>query len=238
MNKRPEPNNFSTDSWNTIVSAVKSNNISKYNVGDTKEVDMGDLGTHTLRIANTTTPSECSTEGFSQTACGFVLEFADIVTTHRMNPYSNGSTNGDGNKGGWQYSEARTYINNDIYNSLPLGLKNGIIDTVAISGHGANDSSNFTTTDKLYLLSAREVGSSNSDFDSGWNFTRQLDYYNLNGVTSSYDSVAPAKKTDSDWWLRNARSTNIAGFYIVSSGYCDSFGSDNTAGISPAFRIG
>ncbi len=69
MNKRPEPNNFSTDSWNTIVSAVKSNNISKYNVGDTKEVDMGDLGTHALRIANTTTPSECSTTGFSQTSC-------------------------------------------------------------------------------------------------------------------------------------------------------------------------
>ena len=56
----------------------------KYNVGDTKEIDMGTYGTHTLRIANKSTPSECSTEGFSQTACGFVLEFQDIITTSKM----------------------------------------------------------------------------------------------------------------------------------------------------------
>ena len=79
------PVSFSTDSWETIVNAVKNNNISKYKVGDTKTIDMGTYGTHTLRIANTSTPSECSTAGFSQTACGFVLEFADIITTHTMN---------------------------------------------------------------------------------------------------------------------------------------------------------
>ena len=37
----PAPNSFSTDSWKTIIKAVKNNNISKYNVGDTKEVDLG-----------------------------------------------------------------------------------------------------------------------------------------------------------------------------------------------------
>ena len=98
---------------------------------------MGTLGTHTLRVANNSTPAECSTEGFSQTACGFVLEFADIITTHRMNPYSqSGSVNGDGNKGGWEYSEMRTYVNTDIYNSLLTLLKNAIINTTVVSGHG------------------------------------------------------------------------------------------------------
>ena len=52
---------FSTDSWDTIVSAVKSGDTSVYKVGDTKEIDMGTYGTHTLRVANTSTPSECST---------------------------------------------------------------------------------------------------------------------------------------------------------------------------------
>ena len=62
----PAPNSFSTDSWKTIIKAVKNNNISKYNVGDTKEVDLGTTyGTHTIRIANMSTPSECSTSGFS-----------------------------------------------------------------------------------------------------------------------------------------------------------------------------
>ena len=36
---------FSTESWDTIVSAVKSGDTSVYNVGDTKEIDMGEYGT-------------------------------------------------------------------------------------------------------------------------------------------------------------------------------------------------
>ena len=96
---------FAEDDWSTIVAAVKKGNTSNYNVGDTKEVDMGTLGTHTLRIANKSTPSECATTGFSQTACGFVLEFADIITNHRMNPFLDTLSNGDGNVGGWKYSD-------------------------------------------------------------------------------------------------------------------------------------
>ena len=53
----PDPISFSTDSWKTIQKAVKSGNTSKYNVGDTKEIDLGDLGTHTVRLAN---KSECT----------------------------------------------------------------------------------------------------------------------------------------------------------------------------------
>ena len=126
----PRPVSFTDDSWSTIVAAVQSGNTSNYNVGDTKEIDMGNLGTHTLRIANKSTPAECSTEGFSQTACGFVLEFADMITTHRMNPLD---YSGNGNIGGWSASEMRTYVNSDIYNVLPTELKNGIINTSVVS---------------------------------------------------------------------------------------------------------
>lgn len=96
------PDDFSTDSWDTIIEAVHSGVPTPYHVGDTKEIELGNgLGTHTLRIANTSTPSECSTPGFSQTACGFVLEFADIITTRRMNPYVSGDYSiGNGNIGG------------------------------------------------------------------------------------------------------------------------------------------
>ena len=76
---------FATDSWEKIISVVQSGGGSLYEVGDTKEVDMGTFGTHTIRIANTSTPDECATDGFSQTACGFVLEFADIITARNMN---------------------------------------------------------------------------------------------------------------------------------------------------------
>ena len=104
------PESFETDSWDTIVEAVKSGNTDKYNIGDTKEIDLGDHGVHVLRVANKSTPAECSTTGFSQTACGFVLEFEDIILKKRMNPNVSGAANnGNANIGGWEYSEIRTF---------------------------------------------------------------------------------------------------------------------------------
>ena len=246
--KPKEPESFATDSWKTIITAVKENNISKYNIGDTKEIDMGTYGTHTLRIANTSTPSECSTTGFSQTACGFVLEFADIITTNDMNPSGTykGTTYKFGwNVDGWPASSMYTFVNNDIYNALPSDLRNGIIDTVTVSGHGSTSGEeNFTSTDKLYLLSTAEVwaqGSSNTiSNDTARDVTRQLDYYkNLGVTTNNYSGAIKKSGTNASiWWLRAATSTNTGGFLNVSTdGGWSIFAARFTYGVAPAFRL-
>ena len=232
-------NNFSNDSWATIVANVKANNISKYNVGDTKEITLDGYGTHTLRIANTSNPSECSSGKISESACGFVLEFADIITTHQMN-------DNEVNEGGWPSTSMRTFVNNDIYNSLPSDLKNGIIDTLVISGRGNNDKENhLESEDKLYLLSTGEVwaqdDSDKIDFDTARDITRQLDYYQNLGVnTANFNKAIKNEGTSASWWwLRTAYSkdertfisTNVRGSTNVSLAYY-------VYGVSPAFRIG
>ena len=246
----PSSVSFAEDSWETIVTRVQAGEISTYNVGDTKEVNLGTTyGTHTLRIANTSTPSECSGTGFSQSACGFVLEFADIITTYNMNPSGtyNGTSYSNGwNVDGWPASSMYTFVNNDIYNALPSDLKSAIIDTVTVSGHGSTSGeTNFTSTDKLYLLSTAEVwaqGSSNTiDYDTARDNTRQLDYYkNLNTDTVNY---SPAIKNNgssaSSWWLRAGRSNSNYFFYrVVSSGDWGGSAATGTDGVSPAFRLG
>ena len=246
----PSSVSFTEDSWETIVTRVQAGEISTYNVGDTKEVNLGTTyGTHTLRIANTSTPSECSGTGFSQSACGFVLEFADIITTYNMNPSGtyNGTSYSNGwNVDGWPASSMYTFVNNDIYNALPSDLKSAIIDTVTVSGHGSTSGeTNFTSTDKLYLLSTAEVwaqGSSNTiDYDTARDNTRQLDYYkNLNTDTVNY---SPAIKNNgssaSSWWLRAGRSNSNYFFYrVVSSGDWGGSAATGTDGVSPAFRLG
>ena len=243
--KPGHPESFETDSWDTIVNAVKAGNATAYNVGDTKTVDMGTLGTHTLRIANKSTPAECSTEGFSQTACGFVLEFDDIITTYNMN-----STNT--NVGGWHASAMRTYVNTDIYNALPTELKNGIIDTTVVSGHGSTSGeTNFTSTDKIYLLSTHEVwedvdGNTSGGidyYDTAYNNTRQLDYYaGFNVTTSSYSDSGAKKQLNalySYWWLRSAYSyrTNVFNYVSGNGGWSNYF-ANSASGVSPTFRIG
>ena len=229
------PNNFSTDSWSTIVKAVQENNISKYNVGDTKEIDMGTYGTHTLRIANKSTPSECSTEGFSQTACGFVLEFQDIITTSKMNTaYSN--------TGGWNNAEMNTFINNNIYNALPNELKEIIIDTIVVSSYGKNDTANFTTSNKLYLLAPKEIYTDYAETtDTAKDLTRILDYYKEKRVTmNSYaNAIKYNNSTATWWWLRNAPSSNSGNFFGVNvTGILNNNYAHFVGGVSPAFRIG
>ena len=225
----PDPVSFTSDSWTTIQKAVQTGNTSKYNVGDTKEVDLGDLGKHTVRISNM---SACESET-SETACGFVVEFADIITNQKFNSTAT-------NVGGWKDSEMRTYVNSAIYNALPIELQNVITTTKVISGHGSTTGeTNFETQDKLYLLNAQEVWNGNS-YDTSVGTSRQLDYYKNQGVTTS--SYAGAKKqyngSNSYWWLRSAISRHANSFLLVDSGGIWVSGSAiNSNGVSPAFRI-
>ena len=228
---------FQKDSWSTIAANVHAGNTSKYNVGDTKEVDLGELGTHTVRISNM---SECTTET-SETACGFVVEFADIITNQKFNSSMT-------NVGGWRDSELRTYVNGPIYNALPSDLQNVITTTKVISGHGnTSGETNFETQDKLYLLNAHEVyedGASNkiSSYDTSYNNTKQLDYYKNQGVTIS--SYAEAKKQyngrNSYWWLRSAYSgsgTTDDFLTVLIDGSWLNVVARSSSGVSPAFRI-
>ena len=227
----PDPVSFTTDSWPTIQKAVQTGNTELYNIGDTKEVDLGSFGTHTVRVAN---KSECTTET-SETACGFVVEFADIITQHSFNSIET-------NVGGWKDSELRTFINNTIYNSLPSDLQNVIAITKVISGHGSTSGeTNFETQDKLYLFLVKEVYGENTNYDLISLETRQLDYYKNEGVSfSSYlKAVKKYNNSSSAWWTRTAHSqVNDRFLEIYSSGIWSSSLANANDGISPAFRIG
>ena len=232
----PQPKSFAEDTWETIAENTSSD---VYNVGDTRQV-LIDNKTYTVRIANNTTPTECNDSDFSQTACGFVVEFADIVGKRQMN-----ST--DTNVGGWPATAMRTYANEEFYNKLPEDLRNVIIDTKVVSGHGrTTGETNFTSTDKIYLLSAHEVwkdGTSNqvSKYDTAYNQTRQLDYYkNLGVTTSSYSgAIKKYNNSNSRWWLRAANSNhNIAFLSVNTDGHWNANLAIDRYGFAPAFRIG
>ena len=230
--KISDPVTFATDSWATIQNAVQTGNTSKYNVGDTKEVDLGSFGTRTVRISNM---SACTTET-SETACGFVVEFADAVAEREFN-----ST--ETNVGGWKDSELRTYINNTIYNALPSELQGVITTTKVISGHGSTaGETNFETQDKLYLLSVKEVYGE-TEYDTLDTETKQLDFYKNNGTTTSNYSAAGKGRavngTNNLWWLRTPNKSNAGSFIRV--GMRGSLVENNdlytSLGVSPAFRI-
>ena len=238
-----------TNSWDTIELAVEKGDISKYNVGDTKTISMdvdgnGTNENYTVRIANKSTNSNCSNSSYSETACGFVVEFQDIITTMKMRDFST-------NVGGYPATNVYTYLNKTLEGLLPTDLQNVLAKTRVISGHGLNDTDNFTTTDKLYLLSTEEVYGIDDDqdyfYDTAYGTSHQLEYYSNNGVTFSTNSwsgtnldkaIKQYNSSNEWWWLRSTRSDTNDVFRSVYFGFLDSDFALATDGVAPAFRIG
>ena len=230
-----EPKTFAEDTWETIADNTSSD---VYKVGDTKQVLIGNKP-YTVRIANKSTPAKCNDSNFSQTACGFVGEFADIVESRQMNSSQT-------NVGGWPASELRTYANGDFLNKLPSDLQKVIKATKVVSGHGSSDKNanrtdgNWESTDKIYLFTRKEIHNVDSN-DSTANNTRQLDYYNQIGVNSNTYLGAIKKNTGlaSFWWLRGAHPNYDLYFLgVTDDGDWNSKDANHTGGFAPAFRIG
>ena len=239
---------FAQDSWDTIIFNAVQNHFDNYHIGDTKTIELGNnLGTHTIRVANKSRPLECHTSTFSKTACGFVLEFVDIITIRGINSTST-------IVGGWPVSEMRSYLNdvNDptsMINSLPEILRNSIISTQVISGHEYGVSSNYESYDKIYLLSVHEIWKDRDNQltaglnikDTSYDSTRQLDYYEELGITDIRYSNAIKYYNGTAYhaWLRSPsiNGNNMQGLISNngSYGYANAIGA---YGVSPAFRLG
>ena len=271
----PAPVDFAKDSWETIASvgALSDPTTGPYQVGDTKtiEVDLNGDGTnetYTLRLVNLSKPSECSGEGFSQTACGLVVEFSNIIDMKPMNTTVDDTVLGGGAKGGWEYSYMRAYLNgtvyakdntdfssNGVFTKLPSDLQDAIIDTTVVSGKSYNDTANYTTTDKLYLASLGELaqdqdGSTGTGFDyydAAFYNTRILDYYRTKNIIwrgSTTDNVSEIYKTFYDtaspYWTRSACSQSSYAFEAVMPNQVGEGqqNANNGLGVVPLFRIG
>ena len=223
-----KPGTFAGDSWETIAENVRNNTTDDYKVGDTKKVTINGKD-YTVRIANKTTGEHCGDNDieYSQTACGFVVEFADIIKLMNMRDTNT-------NVGGYPATLVYDYLKNTLYGQLPIDLQVAIKPTRVISGHGLSDSTNFTTTDNLYLLSIVEVFGRVTG-DTAASTTTQLEYYN----NSSNSKIKQYYGSGNMWWLRPAYVDSSSYFRSISSNGILSYLSANaTLGVSPAFRIG
>ena len=244
----PGPVSFATDSWETIQSAVQDDDTSVYNIGDTKEVTINGVD-YTVRLANKTTGEHCGDNdtAYSQTACGFVVEFVDIITKVKMqNTYTN--------VGGYPATLVYDYLDNTLFGQLPLDLQTAIKPTRVISGHGDNgtDSANFTTTDNLYLLSPEEVYGTDlggmNHYDAAYGTSHQLEYYSNNSVTwnttiyngTNYDKAIKQYNSSNYWWWLRAAYSNYSYYfrYVDNGGNLSGNDASDTNGVAPAFRIG
>ena len=236
---------FVEDSWETIAAAIKNGQLDAYPVGSEKEVEISGTS-YKVRVANNTTPAECSGNNFSQTACGFVVEFVDIIENR-----TTGLTNE--NTKSYVDSEIRTYLNNAFYNKLPSDLRDNIITTNIIAVTAKINGTSpvgvaltAASSDKIFLINETEITGEGIILNHYNSSTRQLDYYSSQNYNSSSNKSCAIKKynnTASNWWLRDRTTLFSGGGYDLN--IYDSTGTigyminlNNSYGIAPAFRIG
>lgn len=214
---------FNNMSWADIATVSEAGEAANYfNVGDEKELQ---IGSETYHVQILGFNHDDKSDGTGK--AGITVGLKEIMTTTKaMN--SSGS-----NVGGWEASEMRTYLQNDILPTLPSDLQSVIKTVNKVSDGGYENQTLKTTQDKLFLFSPEEVG---------FNLTS----YYVQGQGTKYDyftdNTSRTKKyldnNSGGWWLRSAITSNANYFYIVYSDGIDNFYSAyRTSGVVFGFSI-
>ncbi len=183
-----------SDSWDEIISSTKDGSyLTKYEIGDTKQIDLGKAGYVNMQIV--AFDSDDLTNG-SKAHITWIAE-KPLNTFGRMNPALNNSQSGTGSIGGWSKSEIRTYMNNNIKASIPANIRNEIKSVNKVSqccdknGNLYND----TTVDRVWIPSYREIACNNTLENSGVMYDK------------AFTDNASRIKGNKPWWLRTAGNT-------------------------------
>ena len=183
-------------------------------------------GTKTLSINGATkTATIIGLNHDGSNTATFMIVNSGGIGYHAMNSFWT-------NEGGWQDSKMRTWLNGYIYESMTdtkAYIKEVSKDTNNI---GYNGNSVSATNDKVFLLSQKEAGVSNS-----WDWSDYPGMNALNNEGTTYEWLE--SNTVGDWfWLRSPSSHVSDSFFYYYYGDlgCNSANVEYT--VCPAFVIG
>lgn len=136
------------------------------------------------------------------------------------------------NKGGWEKSDMRRYLNKKVINLLPDELRKIIKPTKIVQVW--NDKRR-ETEDKLFLLSQTQVCGKDKWYNVIEPDDSQIDIFeNPRECVKELEGRA----TPVNWWLRSPYPANSSVFCIVNScGVAGTYFAYNSYGVAPAFCI-
>lgn len=136
------------------------------------------------------------------------------------------------NKGGWEESDMRRYLNEEVIELLPDDLQKMIKPTKIVQ---IWDGKRRETEDKLFLLSRTQVFGKNKYYETIEPNDSQIDIFK-----SPRERVKELKGCEAPeyWWLRSPYPANSSVFCIVNScGVAGTYFAYNSYGVAPAFCI-
>ena len=215
------------DSWEQIGSAISDGTYrTKYAVGDSKIVDLGDEGAISMQIVAFDTDELADGSG-NKAAITWVAKQL-LVTGKAMN-----STNTNAN-GYPATTVMRPYLqeNGTIWNKLPANVKS-LIKAVSKTSYDYTTGGDLTSTEKLWIPSAREIFGGSSYEQSG------PVYSTIYKDSTSRKKTKFGSSSFTNWWLRSANSYYDTAFrHVRYNGSADYYDANNSYGVCLSFCTG
>ena len=221
------------DSWEEIIAACKSGDISKYGLGGRKklnftfkgvemEAEMEIVGKNhdTLAVSDETYNGGAATAALSFMMCVLNKPFTRVINSSAPqwdngNYNENGQLNAGYNNGGWEETAIRKELHEEFFSILPAELQANIKPVKKLSDRGYYAQYLNETEDLIWIPSTAEL---NADVAGEVVLGQGKPYplFNLNTSRIKKDSNGRAL----DYWTRSS-GLGLSHFfsYVATSGY-------------------
>ena len=192
-----------SDSWEEIIAAGEDGTyIDKYQIGDTKGLDLGEGGVIEMELV--AFDADELADGSGKAHMTWIAK--DLLNTeHFMNEeYTN--------EGGWPASDMRAWLRDSILPLFPETVRSNIREVKKYS-NSYSDKGTISSSDTIWIPSRREMfGADNAYEDEGPEY-----------LTAFPDDASRQKQNigvsePSRWWLRSASYFTDTTFYSVYIG--------------------
>ena len=212
-----------SDSWEAISGAISDGSYkTKYAIGDTKMIDLGDQGAICMQIA----AFDADTDANGNTVPISWVSKQLLVTKHNMN-----GTNT--NAGGYPGSAMKTYVDG-LKSKLPEIVKKMIVPVQKTSfDYNGGTTQDLTSTLELWIPSYREVFGGTSYEKTG------PVYSSLFKDSASRKKSVYGTSSATHWWLRSAVSDDASHFRRVGNdGHANTSVANGSYGVALGFSTG
>lgn len=189
-----------SDSWEEIIAAGEDGTyIDKYQIGDTKELDLGEEGLIEMELV--AFDADELTDGSGKAHMTWIAKDL-LITKHVMNKEKT-------SEGGWPASDMRAWLEDSVLPLFPDTVRLNIKEVKKYSRSNSNNGT-ISSSDKIWIPSHREVfGANDSNEDAGPEYLTAC-----SGL--DWEKKQLAGEPDG-WWLRTAIYDDIDRFFCVNS---------------------
>lgn len=188
-----------TDSWEQIIASIDNNTYkTKYNVGDTKKININNIDVYAQIVAF---DRDVLSDGITTVPITFITRqicFQDTIHDNLVM------------ENAWSGCLLRQKLNNDILSTIDPTITSRIKEVQKTYMTTNASSSTTTLTDKLWIPSAKEIYTGSGYENSGVVYT---DFFNREYKKIKYSFDIQCRDR---WWLRTPYSSSASQFCAVT----------------------